>query len=622
MSETKPSSPDLSSLSSDYEIVGEVGGSRHSRNFMATRKGAGAKRRGDQAGVLISIVSSPAGDEGNALSHLAADTKFLAGSTHRRLIPVIEGRWIGDDAFAVITQRTTDPSLAQKIVTGERFAATRVAAILREVNGLLEWAREHNVIHRTVTADRIYLEPRTDRVRISFGVAPILRIKQTDAPTEDARTIVRLAMAMLTGTEDTASYNGKTLAEMRPDLPLRLRDATDEMLDEKHSHTSADVNGYLALVGMADPILAGEAEATRIRAEILEEQTVEREKLATERAEFERVMAEERAAFERFMAEEREKYERHMAEEHTAYERQKEEERAKHANERGELQRVVTLERAALVTKRAELERIVKDQREEMERVASEDRRAIDALRARLKSAGELEIEKKRDAALEEVTDAESTLDREEFSTPLFAAPLIVPLEQLKFDDDTVLFEDTEEYKVRMEPTPPNVASTVRERERLAAVVGVPATRSRRMMLAGVAAIVVIVVASIALASRREPREAIASPPVKPPVVQAPVAIVPTSIVPLPDRPTIDSSAGNVSRPFDSAVAARLAAPTTPRPRPKKIEPDTEVVPDSLVGDTTTPVFRDVSPRKRDTLVPKKPDALPQRDSLARPDTM
>ena len=157
MSETNQS-PDLTAFENDYDVVGEVRGPGGVRAYTATRKDEGAKRREDQSGVMISVITTPEGDEGNALSHLAADTKLLAGMTHRRLIPVVEGRWVGSDAFAVVTQRTTDPSLAQKLATGETFTTPRVAAILREVNGLLEWAREHKVVHRNVTADRIFLE--------------------------------------------------------------------------------------------------------------------------------------------------------------------------------------------------------------------------------------------------------------------------------------------------------------------------------------------------------------------------------------------------------------------------------------------------------------------------------
>jgi hypothetical protein len=592
MSETQQSL-DLSTLSNDYDIVGEVSGSRDARTFMATRKAAGTKRRDDDTAVLISIVTSPAGDEGNALSHLAADTKMLSGSTHRRLIPVIEGRWIGADAFAVITQRTTDPSLAQKIATGEKFSTTRVAAILREVNGLLEWAREHNVVHRNITAHRVYLEPKTDRVRVSFGVAPIRRIPQADAPTEDARTIVKLAMAMLTGSEDPGSYEGKTLAELRPDLPERLRQATAALLDEENAHAPADVSAFLALIGMADPIYAGETEAGRIRAEVLEEQRVEREKLAAERAELERAIAEERAAFEKLIAGEREQFES-----------QKANERERAAREKAELQRAVTEERAALVARRAELERVVEEQRKEIERVAADDRRRIDALRAELKVAGELEIEKKRQTAVEDVTDAESALDHEEFATPLFVPPVNIPMEVLTFDDDTALMRDDE---IAVEPAHDNARTFETSGEGSTVATVVKPARKKWLVSAALAGLVVII-GAIALAMRIATTQPVAKP-VEEVVVQSPVASPPTSIVPLPPPTIVDSTVGSVSPLLDSAKAAAMAV----KRNSKNVVRDSTARGDSTSSGLTRPQFRDASPKKRDTLVKK--------DSLARPDT-
>ncbi|MFI5256979.1 MAG: hypothetical protein ACHQRK_06935, partial [Gemmatimonadales bacterium] len=286
-------SPDLSSLASDYDIVGELDGTDGARRYVGTRKGDASKRRDDQTGVLITVFTTPAGDEGNALSHLAADTQLLARMAHRRLIPVIEGRWLGDDSFAVVTRRVTEPSLAQRLATGESFTTPRIAAILRDVNGLLDWARGQQIIHRGVTPENIFLEPKTDRVRVSFAIAPIKRIRHS-AEDDDARTIARLATAMLTGEQDPNANEGKSLAELRPGLPERLQEATDTLLSEKHAGTPSDVAAYLALIGMADPLAAGESEAGRIRAEILEEQRVEREAIATERFNFDRMMEQER----------------------------------------------------------------------------------------------------------------------------------------------------------------------------------------------------------------------------------------------------------------------------------------------------------------------------------------
>jgi hypothetical protein len=556
MSETNQS-PDLTTLENDYEIVGEVRGPGGVRAYTATRKDAGVKRRDDQSGVLISIVTTPEGDEGNALSHLAADTKLLAGMSHRRLIPVIEGRWVGTDAFAVITQRTTDSSLEQTLATGETFSTPRAAAILREVNGLLEWAREHKVVHRNVTADRIFLEPKTDRVRVTFGVAPIIRLKHVDPETEDARTIVRLVIAMLTGSEDPSTFNGKTLTELRPDLPDQLQEATTALLDDAKTHTAADVTTYLALVGMAGPLAAGETEAERIRDETLGEQIAEREKLAEERATFEQDMVREKANFERVMAEGREAFDKLMADE-----------RAKFAKEKDELQRAATAEREAIVAKRAELERTVSDQRKELERVAAEDRRQIEVLRAEIKRAGELEVERKREAALDEITDADSTMENPVYATPLFVAPIMAPIEELKFDDDTALMRDTAEIVVPpMTATEEAALPAEALAERHAAIAAASSTdsggSSRKWLIpVGIAAFVAILAAGAVTLGRREPT-APAGPVATLPATKAPVSqpvsapVLAPPAVPLPDSATVAATDSVVRADSVREAAAR-----------------------------------------------------------------
>ena len=332
---------DLSSLASDYEIVGEVDAAADSRAYLGKRTSEG-KRRDDRTGVLITIVSTPEGDEANALSHLAADTKLLAEASHRRLIPVIEGRWLGEDAFAVVTQRTTDPSLAERLISGETFSNPRIAAILREVNGLLEWARGQHVVHRGIPASSVFLEPKTDRVRATFAIAPIRRLHHSDAH-DDARTVARLATAMLTGEVDPRAYESESLAELRPDLPEQLVSATRTLVEAKSGDPEPDVAAFLALIGMADPVAAGEAERERIRAEIIDEQHTEREKLAAERAAFEQTMESERATFEKEMAAQRAAYERAQNEEREKLERDLSREREK--LERDQARERETLER-------------------------------------------------------------------------------------------------------------------------------------------------------------------------------------------------------------------------------------------------------------------------------------
>lgn len=631
MTEAKQS-PDLSSLAPDYDIVGEVGGARDARSFMATRKDAAGKRRDDQTAVLISVVSTPEGDEGNALSHLAADTKLLAGSTHRRLIPVIEGRWLGSDAFAVVTQRTSDPSLTQILATREKFSTTRVAAIVREINGLLEWARSHNVTHRGINPDRIFLEPKTDRVRVTFGLLPIRRLQPVNGATEDARAIVHLVLTMLTGFEDPGDYDGQTLAELRPDLPVRLREETTAMLEEDRVHTPEDVKSYLALVGMADPLLAGETEADRIRAEVLEEQRVEREKLAEERAAFEKYMAEERATYERQKTEEHAAYEKIKEEEHAAFERVKANERDRAAKEKEELKRAVTAERAALVAFRAELEKAAAAQRAEVERVAAEDRRQIEALRAQLKAAGELEIEKKRDAALEDVTDVGSTLDDDEYHAPVFVPLVNVPLEVPSFDDDNALMRDDDivDEPVREAVAAASSASVASLTDLSAGFHSAvthtsPAQRKWRLPAAIAALVVLIAGSAIAVSSRTrsdEPTPVRTAAPT-PVVAQQPApAVVTPPLVPMPVVRT-DSTPAAAASPVDSVgskpnATTGMTVPKVSSGGQSSPAPTPTVFNRAARRDTTarraTTTRRDTVPQFRDATQPQPP-----RDTSVRP---
>ena len=532
---------DLSSLTADYDVVGELDDAADARSYIATRKGESSKRRSDQTGVLVTVASTPEGDESNALSQLAADTQTLARTTHRRLVPVIEGRWLGDDAFAVVTQRVMDPTLAQRLATGETFANTRVAAILREVNGLLEWARDQKIVHRGIPASRIYLEPRTDRVRVSFAIAPIKRLHRSDEH-DDARTIARLAMAMLTGDVDPQAYEGETLAQLRPDLPERLGEATAALLDEKNATTVPDVAAYLALIGMADPLAAGEAERERIRAEILEEQRAEREKLASERAAFEATMAEERAAFERTMADERAARERAETLERERVEKERLDLQTAATREREALQAAVSAERAALVSRRAELERVVAEQRAELERVAVRDRESIEALREEIRRAGEHEVEQKRQTALDDISDAEDTIDHHDLATPAFMPPMLAPLAPLDFSDDSPLMSDEEIVFApsRIEAMEPDVGvdQTSDPIDRSADRMDDGSGRRRWIVGGSAAAVLAIIgIAAVVFGNRGSTAPPVATPSAVVARPAAPAAVTPAPIAPAASAP-------------------------------------------------------------------------------------
>jgi hypothetical protein len=634
--------PDLSSLMVDYDIIGELNDVRDARTYIARRQDEDAKRRDDAKDVLITIVTTPEGDEGKALDQLAADTKLLAGTSHRRLVPVLDGRWVGDDAFAVVTQRISDPSLAQRLLTAETFSNPRIAAILREVNGLLEWARERQIVHRAIPTSRLYLEPNTDRVRVTFAIAPIRRLHQSDAR-DDARTVLTLATAMLTGEPDSSVFEGKTLAELRPDLPQRLHDAATALLDEKTAD-QPDVAGFLALIGMADPVAAGEAERERIRNEILDEQRAEREKLAAEREEFQRTMAEEREKHQRQMAEELEKHQRTMSDEIAKHEREREELQKTATREREELKRAAASERDKLVAKRAELERIVAEQRAELERVAAQDRQLIATLREELQAAGERELEAKRQAALEEIAQSEDEEERNAFNMPGFLPPELAPLQPLDFDDTTplmsgekIVFADAQ-ADAQDDPPVSVPARFIRNRSRwvltaalvlLAAVIALGANymRHRQPAVRAAASPATRQSVSAAVIDPRPatPRPAASNPTGTPAAAAAAAAPVATPPAPVGDSVRVDAA----RRWLDSLKRANpVEISQAERPRPvrevpvERRQPTIEENPFFIPGSTTParPAVPPVSTVPVQSYVPpaptSTPDTSPRRDSL------
>ena len=196
-------------------------------------------------------------------------------------------------------------------------------------------------------------------------------MRAIDATTEDVQTVVRLAVAMLSGTRSEET-EGQSFAELRPDLPERLHEETERLLREPAN--DHDLTLYLALIGMADPVAEGETERDRIRAEVLEEQRVEREKLANERAELGRHIEEER----RKLIAEGEELRGAFEKEKANLEREFAAAQRLIAAERTEMQRIITEERAELARKRDALERAVNERIAEIEKAAEADRATIE----------------------------------------------------------------------------------------------------------------------------------------------------------------------------------------------------------------------------------------------------
>jgi len=383
----------LDQLTESYEIIGEMARQDIGRVFHG-------KRRSDGKDVVIVVSTAPADDRGNALSHMAADTKLLAGQRHPSLLPVLDGAWVGTDAFATVMERTRAPSLHELLSRrDEEFEFPRIATILREANAVLEWARERKVVHRMITPETVFVEPGSDRVCVSFAVSP-LPTSGVPGAEADARAIAALARAMFTRSPMAPERAEQPLAELRPGLPNSLVEETGKLLDARPADgeaAAADVTGYIARIAMAEALKDGEVQLEATRKAIEEQKRAHDELIARERKAHDEELATARKEHQRLVEEQARQFARER--ENFAQQLTKERERTaqQFAKERENFERELAKERKALLAERAALAKERAAHAKACEALAREreahakDRAALLEERARVEKAKEEE---------------------------------------------------------------------------------------------------------------------------------------------------------------------------------------------------------------------------------------
>jgi hypothetical protein len=590
--------PNLQVLQDTYEILGELRTGERARTYMA-------KRRADGANVTILVVGTPTGGENNALSHFAADTQLLSKSSHPQMPRVIEGRWVGKDQFAVVTERRPGTSLGELLGRGERFTPPRISAILRDVDNVIAWARSNGVVHRGVSPDTVLFERDTNRVWVTLEPTLVPAAGVPDAGA-DARTLGTLAWSMLTGKEFTDALS---LAALRSDLAKRVVDDTEVMLRSKSGGEVPDTQSYIAVIASADALKAGELEIAEIQAHLTDERRAELEQFELEQkafalrnAELEQKLSDERREFEQRMAEEGAQLSALKAE-FTALKSNSESqlgvERSQFEQERQELEQ----ERLAFEQKAAAREAELEAKAAAVERLRAEEGQRIDAAIA---------------AAVETVAATTVVPPREEDSGEAWKTP------SSSVEPDAWVDETVRKHSVGAgEPE-------------LAAVAAEPGGRPRWMIPAVAAAVVLVLVTLFA--STRQPGTASST------VDVGKTAVVPTApttdVRGTPKGGFLTQSAGGtvgpaVAQPFAAAGAptpgapaqslntdsvARAARQTTaaenaaakPRPKPKPVEHRVDVDSSSAGG------AGDAFSAEADAI--RRADAA-RRDSLARRDS-
>jgi uncharacterized protein YecT (DUF1311 family) len=240
--------PDLTGLENDYQVLTELHRSANSQTYLARHLGLNRD-------VTITIVRASDAADQQMLTQLAADTRILAKSRHANIIPVIEGRLISHDTFAIVRARVRGSTLSQTVSAVGPVPLARPA--LENIYAALEWARTNGVFHRQVTPDDVVFQQGSGRVLLSFDPA----IAMADAAWDrcaDARTIGRLAWEMLAGRR-ADDPSGKSLAELRPDLSPRLIAETNALMNCRREGASPNIPAFIEMLGTPQSVLSQSA---------------------------------------------------------------------------------------------------------------------------------------------------------------------------------------------------------------------------------------------------------------------------------------------------------------------------------------------------------------------------
>jgi hypothetical protein len=631
---------DFAQLADSYDILGQVR-STHARDVVL------ATRKRDGRPMLISAYREPEGDAGNALNHLASDAKLLSRQSHPAIIPVFEARWIGN-VLAVATDRVAAPSLAERIARrDEDFSFPRIAAILREINAVLEWSRERRVVNRLLGPDSVFVEEGSDSVRVMFVAQPLPANGVPDER-DDARTIATLARAMMTRSVADPERDQLPLAELRPGLPSRVVQQTEALMGRADSIEPVDVRSYIAALAMSEELRTGEDECARVTREMSEEQRVTREQLAAERKAHEEDLAEQARKF----AQEKEEILKTMA-------REREETARAMAKERDETAKAMAKERESseklLRQERERFEKEMQRQRSAFDREMEKQRAALEKERVRITKARERmerdreRFEKERAAAAAAMAAGAATASVPDAAASTAPAPTTAFERDQDLEEQVLPYEQVAERPVEPEPVAAHESASggavateapVREPAFAQRWAGGPSRgpRWRDKRVIGAAALVLLLVvaaASLAMGRRGENRatrtvagngdqpariedsiSGLAAPSspldsafrqdsisAESPVAPQPVA---RPVVRRPPRDTVVSQPTPVAEPAMVPMTTFQAPPA-----------DSVVVPALPFARTDTNARRDTSVR-RDTIL-RRDSIVPRRDTMPAP---
>lgn len=232
---------ELSKLNDTYDVLAELHRIGDTPTYLARHKELGRD-------VTITVVHVPGGGDNNTLTHFASDARLLATMRHPNIIPVLEGRWLDADSFAVVRARVRGSTLEQVLSAVGPMPIPRVADTLGSVNEALEWARTNGVVHRRVSAESVFFQQPTGRVMLALEPV-MLEADALPDVCDDTRNLGMLSWEMLTGQRyGLANPPTESLVSLRPELPPMVAAETEAMLHCQAGEDATDIPAYLALL--------------------------------------------------------------------------------------------------------------------------------------------------------------------------------------------------------------------------------------------------------------------------------------------------------------------------------------------------------------------------------------
>jgi hypothetical protein len=218
------------------------------------------------------------------------------------------------------------------------------------------------------------------------------------------------------------------------------------------------------------------------------------------------------------------------------------------------MQRIIGAERTELRAKRNAMERELGERLAEIERAAAADRTRIEALREQIQKAGEMELERIRALAVEDLDSSDFRMHTGNYAAPAFIAPKLEPLPELVFRRDEHLKQPEQIADPTLSAEPLSMLKVVRK---LQSPRRKPRAWRRWAVRGGIAAAILLAAGTAVMMESRVPVNADTLGATARPTRSVRAVTTPAS-------PAVtDSSAGRLGAAADSASAPTGIAATT-----------------------------------------------------------